>query len=70
MRQFASAPRFSKELIDTMDTKIAVWHAQLPAAKKDPLQKDGTVDEVMFMAHLIGAMYVLGSENCNCNSSN
>jgi hypothetical protein len=56
MRQFASAPRFSKELIDTMDTKIAVWHSQLPAAKRDPLQIDGTVDEIMFMAHMIRAM--------------
>lgn len=58
MRQFASAPRFSKELIDTLDTKIAVWHSQLPVAKRDPLQIDGTVDEIMFMAHMIGAMYV------------
>lgn len=41
-----------------MDTKIAVWHSQLPAAKRDPLQIDGTVDEIMFMAHMIRAMYV------------
>ena len=58
MKQFASAPRFSQELIDAVDTKIAIWHSQLPATKRDPLRIDGTVDEIMFIAHLIGAMYV------------
>ena len=58
MREFASAPRFSKELIDAVDTKIAVWHSQLPAVKRDPLRIDGTVDEIMFIAHMIGAVYV------------
>ena len=58
MSSFAAAPRFSKELIDTMDTKIAIWHSLLPFVKKDPMRKDGTVDEIIFMAHMIGAMYV------------
>jgi hypothetical protein len=39
-----------------MDTKIAIWHSLLPPTKRDPLRQDGTVDEVMFQAHMIGAM--------------
>ena len=56
MSSFASAPQFSNELIDTMDTKIAIWHSMLPLVKREPQRKDGTVDEIMFMAHMIGAM--------------
>jgi hypothetical protein len=33
-----------------MDTKLAIWSTLLPACKRDPLRKDGTVDEVMFLA--------------------
>ncbi|KAJ4404004.1 hypothetical protein N0V91_006113 [Didymella pomorum] len=39
-----------------MDTKIAIWHSLLPPTKRDPLRQDGTVDEVMFQAHMIGAI--------------
>lgn len=56
MRTFATSTQFSRELVDTMDTKIAIWHSLLPSTKRDPLRKDGTVDEVMFQAHMIGVM--------------
>ena len=56
MSSFAASARFSRELIDTMDAKIAIWHSMLPSVKRDPLQNNGTVDEVMFVAHMIGAM--------------
>jgi hypothetical protein len=36
-----------------MDTKLAIWSSLLPASKKDPLRKDGTVDEVMFLAQYV-----------------
>ncbi|KAF3047399.1 hypothetical protein E8E12_003221 [Didymella heteroderae] len=59
MRTFATSTHFSRELVDTMDAKIAIWHSLLPSTKRDPLRKDGTVDEVIFQAHMIGAMSVL-----------
>ncbi|KAJ4983331.1 C6 transcription factor [Stagonosporopsis vannaccii] len=59
MSSFATSPQFSRELIDTMDAKIAIWHSQLPSVKKDPMRKDGTVDEIIFMAHMIGAIVLM-----------
>ncbi|KAF3005117.1 hypothetical protein E8E13_010196 [Curvularia kusanoi] len=56
MGQFAHKSPFDTDLLETVDMKIALWRSQLPMTKKDPLQKDGTVDEVMFMAHMIGAI--------------
>ncbi|KAL6711772.1 hypothetical protein ACN47E_002815 [Coniothyrium glycines] len=47
---------FTEELVAIMDTKIAAWHALLPARKKDPLRLDGTHDEVMWQAHLSAAI--------------
>lgn len=29
------------------------WDLHLPQAKRDPVQPDGTVDEVLFMAHMV-----------------
>ncbi|KAH6637790.1 Quinolinate phosphoribosyl transferase [Boeremia exigua] len=59
MSSFAANPRFNRELIDSMDAKIAIWHSQLPSVKRDPMRKDGTVDEIMFTAHMIGAIVLL-----------
>ncbi|KAJ4345073.1 hypothetical protein N0V95_005954 [Ascochyta clinopodiicola] len=56
MNTFASTGQFSSELVDACDTKIAVWQSLLPAVKKDPMRKNGEVDEVMFMAHMIAAI--------------
>jgi len=56
MRTFTQNGTFSDDLIAIVDAKIAVWQALLPACKKDPLQHDGKVDEVMFLAHMIASM--------------
>lgn len=56
MNTFATVGQFSDELIDTCDAKIAIWQSLLPSVKKDPLRRDGRVDEVMYMAHMIGAV--------------
>ena len=56
MRTFTQNGTFSDDLLAIVDAKIAVWQALLPACKKDPLQQDGKVDEVMFLAHMIAAM--------------
>jgi len=56
MRTFTTSTNFGRDLVDIMDAKIAIWHSLLPSVKRDPLRKDGTVDEVMFQAHMIGAM--------------
>jgi hypothetical protein len=40
-------------MIERCDTKFAIWTSLLPASKRDPLRRDGRVDEVMFMAHMI-----------------
>jgi hypothetical protein len=57
MKAFATGAHLSRELIDTCDAKIAIWHSLLPSVKKDPMRKDGKVDEVIYMAHMIAAMY-------------
>ena len=44
---------FGEDSIEMMDTKLAIWSSMLPASKKDPLRKDGTVDEVMFLAQYV-----------------
>jgi hypothetical protein len=57
VKAFATGAHLSRELIDTCDAKIATWHSLLPSVKKDPMRKDGKVDEVIYMAHMIAAMY-------------
>ena len=56
MRCFLETGTFGDTLICAIDAKVAIWQSLLPACKKDPLQPDGRVDEVMFMAHMIAAM--------------
>lgn len=56
MNTFATVGQFTNELIDTCDAKIAIWNSLLPSVKKDPMRKNGQVDEVMYIAHMIGAM--------------
>lgn len=67
MQAFATSAQFSQELIDSCDARIAAWHSLLPANKKDPMRKDGTVDEVMYMAHMVAAMYAIGQPADNDN---
>jgi hypothetical protein len=40
-------------MIERCDTKFAIWTTLLPASKRDPLRRDGSVDEVMFLAHMM-----------------
>lgn len=56
MRSFLEIGRFTEEIIEGADAKLAIWKALLPAWKKDPLRSDGSIDEVMFMAHVIFAI--------------
>ena len=57
-RTYMNTGNFGDALISSIDAKIAAWNYLLPACKKDPMRVDGTVDEVMFMAHEITAVYV------------
>jgi nicotinate-nucleotide pyrophosphorylase (carboxylating) len=43
---------FTETLLSSVDVKIATWRSLLPTSKKDVLRPDGSVDEVMFLAHL------------------
>jgi hypothetical protein len=58
MRMFLATGTFSDDLIASVDARVAAWQSLLPAIKKDPLQKNGKVDEVMFLAHMVSAVYV------------
>ena len=55
METFANTGQFSDKLIDSCDVKIAIWQSLLPSVKKDPMRKNGQVDEIMYMAHMIVA---------------
>ncbi|KAF2011666.1 nicotinate-nucleotide diphosphorylase [Aaosphaeria arxii CBS 175.79] len=52
MRVFTETGQFSEALIASADTKVAIWRSLLPACKRDAVKPDGSVDEVMFMAHM------------------
>ncbi|KAF2827486.1 hypothetical protein CC86DRAFT_290224 [Ophiobolus disseminans] len=43
---------FGEAMVELCDTKLAVWTSLLPVCKRDPLRRDGSVDEVMFTAHM------------------
>jgi hypothetical protein len=43
---------FGEDMIERCDTKFAIWTSLLPASKRDPLRRDGRVDEVMYMANM------------------
>ena len=56
MRSVVQTMTFSDSLVATIDAKIAAWQALLPACKKDPMRPNGSLDEIMFQAHLMAAM--------------
>lgn len=56
MRTFNETGDFSESLVSSVDTKLAIWRSMLPACKKDPLRADGSVDELMYLAHMLYAM--------------
>lgn len=49
---FFGSGTLGEDIVEFCDTKIAIWTSLLPACKRDPLRKDGTLDEVMFAAHM------------------
>lgn len=61
MKMMLELGAFSETLVAAIDAKVAAWHALLPMSKKDPLRLDGSVDEVMWSAHLSAAMSVTHS---------
>lgn len=56
MKSFVETGTFNTAFVATIDAKLAVWNSLLPANKRDPMRRDGTVDEVMFLAHLMVSM--------------
>lgn len=48
MSMFLETGTFGDSLIDSCDAKLAIWTSLLPACKKDPLRKNGSLDEVMY----------------------
>jgi hypothetical protein len=53
MEMFLEVGTFGEAMIEHCDTKLAIWTSLLPACKRDPLQRDGRVDEVIFTANMI-----------------
>jgi hypothetical protein len=56
MKTFMETGVFNTAFVAIVDAKLAVWHSLLPASKRDPMRQDGTIDEVMFLAHLMASM--------------
>ncbi|KAF1920553.1 Quinolinate phosphoribosyl transferase [Ampelomyces quisqualis] len=53
MDMFIESGTFGEAITERCDTKIAIWTSLLPTCKKDPLRKNGSVDEIMFTAHMV-----------------
>jgi hypothetical protein len=49
MKSFIDTASLSEALTENCDVKLAIWSSMLPACKKDPLQPNGQVDEVMYV---------------------
>lgn len=39
--------------VKNAEANITSWHLYLPESKKEPVQPDGSLDEVMFRAHML-----------------
>jgi hypothetical protein len=60
MDMFLETGTFSETMIGHHDTKLAIWRSLLPACKREPLRRDGSIDEVMFTAHMITGSAING----------
>ena len=58
MDMFLETGTFGEAIIERCDTKLAIWTSLLPACKRDPLRRNGQVDEVMFTAHMIAIITI------------
>ena len=54
MTSFIQTGTLDEAIVDRCDTKVAVWTSLLPASKKDPLRKNGQVDEIMYELLFLG----------------
>lgn len=45
-------------VVKNAEANITSWHLYLPESKKEPVQPDGSVDEIMFRAHMLLNTYV------------
>ncbi|KAF2470365.1 uncharacterized protein BDR25DRAFT_287260 [Lindgomyces ingoldianus] len=61
MRTFLETGVFGETLISNAEAKVAIWQSLLPACKKDPLRQDGTVDEIMYLAHMIATIILMNT---------
>ena len=43
----------SSEIVIRLDTALNNWVLHLPEGKKDPIDANGRIDEMMFQAHMI-----------------
>ena len=43
----------TRTAIDFADASIVNWSLHLPATKRDPVDKDGRLDEMLFQAHMV-----------------
>lgn len=59
MNIFVETGTFGEAIIERCDTKLAIWTSLLPTSKRDPLKRDGSVDEVMFAAHMNAVILII-----------
>jgi hypothetical protein len=57
----------SEAIIQSADSAFDAWLLLLPKDKKPVLKQDGTIDELMFQAHLLIHVYVLRSQQRELN---
>lgn len=55
--------------VKNAEANITSWHLYLPESKKEPVQPDGSVDEIMFRAHMLLNTYV-EARPCRCHLAN
>jgi hypothetical protein len=46
------ANKSAYSLVKNAEANLMSWDLHLPHAKRDPVQSDGTLDEVLFKAHM------------------
>jgi hypothetical protein len=49
MNTYLQTAVVNEALIESCDTKFAIWTSLLPSCKKDPLGVSGQIDEVMYV---------------------
>lgn len=52
MNTFIHTAVINEALVESCDTKLAIWTSLLPSCKKDPLRANGEVDEIMYVEEI------------------